>query len=97
MKQMQVTSAESASGDFQNNIPGLNDLGPGSIDDLNLVLRLPHKRLHGLTPAAFCVVGDILLCDGAAIVTNGLFGLESCLCNRHDDLVVMGIKMKNDD
>lgn len=78
---MQIASAQCTSSDLQNNIPGLNDLWPGSVDDLNLVLRLPYERLHGLALAALCVIGDILLCDGAAIVTNGLFGLEGCLCD----------------
>lgn len=49
---MQITSAKRASGDLQNDIPGLNNLGPGSIDDLNLILALPDERFHGLALAA---------------------------------------------
>lgn len=77
---MQITAAECAASNLQDDITRLDDLGPGSFDDFNLVLALPHQCLHlvGVVSGSL-IVGDILLRDGGAIVPNGLFGLVSRL------------------
>lgn len=93
MKQMQVTSTEGAPRHFQDDIPGLNKLGPGSFDDLDLVLSLPDKSLHcvGVVSGRF-IVGDVLLRDGAAVMANELFDLVCCLGCHICDLSLLFVR-----
>lgn len=86
VQQVQVAAAERAAGDFEDDVAGLDELGAGGFDDLDLVLGLPHQRLHGvgLVTGRF-VVGHVLLRDGAAVVADGLFDLVGCLGDGHGE------------
>lgn len=84
MQKMQVAATESAPSDLQDDISRLEEFRLGSIDDLHLILALPHESFHSLAcVASGLVVGHILLRDGAVIVSNDLLGLEGCLRDRH--------------
>lgn len=80
VKQMQIAAAQRAASDLEDDIARLNNPGPSSFNNFHFVLSLPYQRLHfvGVVTGGF-VVGDILLCDGGAVVPDGLFGLESRL------------------
>ncbi len=75
MEEMQVTSADCGSGDLEDHVGRLKDLGLRYIQDLHLLFSHPAKSLHHLTPITrILVVRHILLRDGAVIMTNDFLG-----------------------
>lgn len=84
VKQMQVRTADCGSGNLDNDIAGLHDLGLRALDHLDLVLAHPRQRLHLLARrvgvfSRVARVCDILCRGGFTAMTDGLFGLQSSL------------------
>lgn len=74
MKQMQVAPAHGAARHLQNDVPRLDNLGFGCLDNLDLVLAHPGERLHllagriGVLVAVEGRVRNVLLGDGIVVV-----------------------------
>lgn len=75
VEEVKVRAADGGAGDLEDDIGGLDNLGLGNLDNLDLLGALPDEGLHklgGITGFWGVVVGDVLL-DLLGVVPDNLF------------------------
>ena len=71
--EVKVAAADGATGDLEDHVARLQDLGTRHVEHLHLVLALPCQGLHGvLWATGLLVTADVLLSHGAVIVADDL-------------------------